>query len=178
MSDSQFRIVRMRTIYDNVRNNHTLRQTAQILAEYWPDGSKPWSHASWNDWRTKGKKLKWEARTALCRYAGMPDPPHEVTITTTNEVEVIKHTDDPRAVILIGDETQSVTIKQASPESPTTRLNSFDSRVKVLRTISRKRTRKRRNISLYDLGLYQRLRDAKDESGLPWDKFLAQMLDK
>ena len=102
-------------IYDSIRGSHTVRETEAILSPYWP-ASRPWSSTMWDLWRKGRRELTWAAETALHRYAGLPDPPHRVTvISTSGDIEVVQLSDNPTRAVVLGDNAGRVTVNLLQP---------------------------------------------------------------
>jgi hypothetical protein len=159
----------LEAIYDSIRCNHTVRETEAILSPYWPT-SHPWSSTMWDLWRKGRRELTWAAETALHRYAGLPDPPHRVTVTSTSgEIEVIQLSDKPTRAIVVGDNTGGVTVNLLQPATAPTR-RKFE--VKVVKYTPPRKT-PRKGISM--LATTHQILLAHRLPGEAWDALLRRL---
>lgn len=172
----------LRQVYEFLRDDLELNisEVGELLGKHWPpDDGDPWSATAWYRWARGELKLRYEARVALHRYLGLEDPPQIVNIPQVGEVELLSYSAEPQAAILIGNETEQVTIRQTAPLPMVKSTQGTAERINVVQIDAEPGNRKqRKNISFYDLSLVKKLRLLKIDKGVTWDALLCDMLDK
>ena len=140
----------------------TLRNLRGVMAAY----GCSWSIASWSKFERGLLGLRWDARTALRRYAGLPDAPMRPEEAAAAVERVVVCSSEPDTAVVVGPETSQVVVRKNGAN----RGRGCLLEVKVTQVTTPRNPRKRRKGIPISPPVFTVVREQKRRLGLSWNE--------